>query len=113
MTTLPNEEYLTKAVLDTGAQLNVISQKSALMWNLPRLEGTPGKLEMANNTKAYVYGYVGMVFRMRDAWGQTKTLKATLWAIDREDHHPILGIPLLKREGLHLDLATGEFRFGI
>jgi hypothetical protein len=42
-----------------------------------------------------------------------KTLKATLWAIDREDYHPILGMPLLKREGLYLDLAIGEFRFRI
>jgi hypothetical protein len=61
------EEYLTEAILDTGAQLNVISQRSALMWNLPRLEGVARELEMADNSRTFVYGCVGMVFRMRDA----------------------------------------------
>ena len=36
------------------------------MWNLPRLEGTPGELEMANNTKAYIYRYIGIVFYIQD-----------------------------------------------
>jgi hypothetical protein len=107
------EEFSSGAVLDTGAELNYISQVTALTWDLERTDSEPHAARTATGAYAIVYGAVKMTFSLTDAWGQSRTFEDIFWCIDRKDPWPIVGMPHMARNEYHLHPAANEFRFGI
>jgi hypothetical protein len=77
-------EYEVEMVLDSGSQANIIDQKKALEWNLPKADVPMLHFDgFANELHgAFCYGAYRMRFAATDSWGQRKTIEHTFYVFD-------------------------------
>ena len=101
-----------KFLLDTAAEINVISQHLVTELELTPIKGA--KLpnpRMADNRSSYCYGAYAFRVRITDAYRREQTFESTFYSMEREGPPLILGMPALAQEHVVVDCATKQFRF--
>ena len=112
-----SEECWTHAqvILDSGAEVNVVSQKFAVEHGLERLLNADyPQVDAVHGVDVYCYGAYWVEWRVRDAWGKLGHHRQIFYGIDREEGPPlILGMPGLMDAWIHIDASTKTWRFGV
>lgn len=78
-----------QGVIDTGAEINVVSAHAAAEWRLRYESATLPIPKWLANTKAYCYGACYIPFTITDSWGTTKDTHQLFYVLEKE------GPPLL------------------
>ena len=103
----------TEALLDTSAEVNVISQYFVIEHQLQRIEGDLPQPQFINGQRAYCYGVYRVKYRLTDSWGQSWDCKHTFYALEKTGPPLILGLPALKAEHVQIDCGTKTWQFNI
>ena len=101
------------ALLDCGAQLNLISQKLVTQWDLEPVAAhlpTPGAI---NGTDMYCYGAYQLKYWLVDSWGQGKECCTLFYAVDLQGQEAILGMPGLSQLRVVIDPEARQWRFKV
>ena len=100
--------------LDSGAEVNVISERFAVEKGLKRIPDAelPRPTWMSGKS-VYCYGSYLVNLRLQDDWGQTRTIIHVFYSIDKEGPPILLGMPAMHAEGIVLDLGAKQWRFGV
>lgn len=98
-------------MLDTGAEINIISQSFAKQCDLKPLEiyEMPSP-EWMSGQSVYCYGAYSVEYRLIDSWGQAVKHTSTFFAIDKKGSPLVLGMPALEQAGVQIDLGSRTWR---
>ena len=104
----------TEVQLDSGAEVNVISQRFAVEEGMKPIKDAklPRPTWMDGNS-VYCYGAHRVKLSLCDSWGHVKEFETIFYAIDKEGPPLLLGMPGLAQEGIVIDLAARTWRFKI
>ena len=104
----------TEVQLDSGAEVNVISQRFAVEEGMKPIKDAklPRPTWMDGNS-VYCYGAYRVKMNLRDSWGHSKEFETIFYAINKEGPPLLLGMPGLAQEGIIIDLAARTWRFKI
>ena len=109
-----SREVKTEVQLDSGAEVNVISQRFAVEEGMKPIKDAklPRPTWMDGNS-VYCYGAHRVKLSLCDSWGHVKEFETIFYAIDKEGPPLLLGMPGLAQEGIVIDLAARTWHFKI
>ena len=102
-----SKEVTTEVQLDSGAEVNVISQRFAVEEGMKPIKDAklPRPTWMDGNS-VYCYGAYRVKMNLRDSWGHSKEFETIFYAINKEGPPLLLGMPGLAQEGIIINLAA-------
>ena len=104
----------TDFLLDTGAEINIISQSFAKQCDLKPLEHCDLPIpEWMSGQSVYCYGAYSVEYQLTDSWGQLRVRTGTFFAIDKKGSPMVLGMPTLTEAGVQVDLGARKWRFPV
>ena len=113
-TRLLDDERLVRALVDSGAKINLINQAFVTQWEMQPIGGAtlplPGFLDGQGR---YCHGTHELTYNIVDSWGQHRQCKTLLYAVDYAGPDLILGMPMLAAENILVDPAESRWRFKI
>ena len=87
--------YAAKALLDSGAEVNLISQMLQVENKWPSATGNMPHVVSVNQTRLHLYSAITMGVAAADSQGNVKELKTTYYGADLSRYDLILGFPWL------------------
>jgi hypothetical protein len=99
--------------LDTGADINVISQRFVVQYSIPAEDAELPRPKWLGDTSAHCYGAHRIRYRVTDDWGQTRIGEQLFYAMDKNGPPLLMGMPGCDAEGIQIDTRTRTWRLGI
>ena len=100
-------------MLDTFAEVNLISQSYVKQNDLQACTGDLPKPQSINGQPVYCYGAYSLQYRLVDSWGQLRACNSVFYAIEKPGSPIVLGMPALKEACIQMDLGAREWRFPV
>ena len=102
-----------QALLDCGAEINIVSQRYVVKHSLGRIDGDLPAPQWMNGDQVYCYGAHRIKFKSKDSWGKSREIEHTFYALDKDGPPIVLGLPALKAESVRIECGTKQWRWGI
>ena len=102
-----------KAMLDTGATLNFISQFAVKELRLTASDATAPSIHSICGHSVRTYQNHSLQLQVQDSEGQTALTTGDFLAADIIGYDIVIGLPWLKRNGVKLDPASGTWRLPV
>lgn len=101
------------ALLDSGAHVNLISQKFVVQWDLEPCSAVLPQPEALSGQSMYCYGAYQLDYWLVDSWGQGKKCSTLFYAVDQKGPDVVLGMPGLSQLQILLDPEAEQWRFKV
>ena len=102
-----------QALMDTGAEVNVISQHFVIEHQLTRMDVPLPQPQFLDAQKTYCFGAYKVRYQLTDSWGQSRDCEHVFYALEKPGPPLVLGLPALKAEQVRIDCGTKAWRFNI
>ena len=104
----------TEATLDTGVEVNIISQYFAMELELKPMKNVKlPQSEWINKQTMFCYDAYQVIIQATDAWGQEKNSTHIFYSLNKTGIPLILGMPYLWAEGIMIDCTTSSWCWGV
>jgi len=105
------QEHLERSLLDTGSQVNLISQKLVKRLGLAEETRPFASITAVNGTSMFIYGTHQLQIRATDSTGRATTRQETFLAADISGEEIILGYGWIKTHKPVCDWEVGSWRY--
>ena len=101
------------ALLDSGAQVNLVAQEFVIQWELEPASAQLPTPQWLDGNRVYCYGAYEPTYWLVDSWGQGKECTTLFYAVDQGGPDLILGMPALAHLQILLDAEASQWRFKV
>ena len=98
-------------LLDTGAEVNIISQRYAVEQQFKSIRSELPTYSWINQTKAYSHEAYEVPIRMTDAWGKTQEHQMVFYGMLDAEPVLIIGVPGLRKTRILIDCEKRAWRW--
>ena len=102
-----------RALMDTGAEVNVISQHFVIEHQLTRMDVPLPQPQFLDGQKTYCFGAYKLRYQLTNSWGQSRDCEHVFYALEKPGPPFVLGLPALKAERVQINCGTKVWRFNI
>jgi len=100
-------------LLDTDAELNVISQRFTVANEIIKLNTKIPHFLLLNDHFIYCYGVYLMKYQLKDSWGQERNCEHVFYALEKDKPDLIMSLSALRKKQVHIDCGLRSWRFDI
>jgi predicted aspartyl protease len=112
LTTSQGQRALT-AVLDTGAEITLVSQRLAVEQGLLPAQAERPRIEWLESQKTHCYGAYSLTVSLTDSENHEQKHVILAYAVDQGETELILGRYSLKNLGIDIQNGPGTWRWGL
>jgi hypothetical protein len=102
-----------EVLLDTGAQINLISETLAKQLGLERTPADLPSPQWLTGETSYCYGAYQCMYRLTDDWRRTRDHTSLFYSMDLKGPPIVLGMPALRQCKIVIDLSVPQWRFNV
>jgi hypothetical protein len=100
-----------KALIDTGAEDDFISQMLVKEMGIPYSSPSPGSAKAIDGRPVFIYGGTTVTYKLKDSLGQDRQDTRQMWAVDMSDTDITLGWPWLESIDPIIRFRQKEWRY--
>ena len=110
---MQGEERLFRALLDCGAEVNLISQRFVVQYDLQPVDAVLPTTRTIGGHSMYCYGAYKLDYWLVDSWGHGRECRTLFYAVDQQGPDLVLGMPALSQLHILVDPQAEQWRFKV